>query len=277
VIDLNTKEEDFVNIFVTASTHSDLLFFSDRGKVYQVKMYDVPEGKRATKGKSIMNFLSVAEGERITSVLPVAKNTNKASVVMVTKNGVVKKVDAGSFADVRKSGIIAIKLGKDDKLLSAMTVEKGDDVILATRNGQSIRFSEADARQMGRSAAGVKGIKLTKKDSIVGASVVMSGNKGGTFLVVTAKGYGKKTNLKEYKTQKRSGSGIKTSKISEKTGPIVGAMVLCDEEGDILAISKQGQIIRISLDEVPVLGRQTQGVRIMKVKSGDSIASITCL
>jgi len=277
VIDLDTKEEDFVNILLSAHTHSDLLFFSDKGKVYQVKMYDVPEGRRATKGKSVMNFLAIAEGEKITSVLPVPKNKKKASVIMVTNGGVVKKVDAGNFADVRRSGIIAIKLGKGDKLLSALMASGDDDVSLITAKGQSIRFLEKDVRQMGRSAAGVRGMKLLSGDHVIAAVLAGPSESAGALLVLSTGGYGKRTKLKEYKVQKRGGSGIKTAKLSAKTGTLVGAAVIGAEEKDILVISREGQIIRIGASEVPTLSRQTQGVRIMKVKSGDALASFACL
>ena len=277
VIDLNTKEEDFVNIFLTANTHSDLLFFSDKGKVYQTKMYDVPEGKRATRGKSIMNFLAAQEGERLTSVLALPKEKKKGAIIMATEQGVVKKVKTEAFADVRRSGIIAIKLGAGDKLLSAIMADKGDDVVVATAKGQSIRFSESDVREMGRSAAGVRGMKLGAGDHIVGASLAAKENPGGFLFVVSNRGYGKRTALKEYKRQKRGGSGIKTAKVSPKTGKLISALIVGSGEEEVLAISKQGQIIRIDLSEVPALGRQTQGVRIMRVKEGDALASVTCL
>lgn len=278
VMDLNVKEEDFVTIFLTANTHSDLLFFTDKGKVYQLKMYDVPEGRRATRGKSIMNFLSISQDERVTSVLAFPKEIKNSteSLVMVTREGVAKKVSAESFKDVRRSGIIAIKLGPKDHLFSAFPVEKGDTVILASASGQAIRFKESDLRAMGRTAGGVKAMKLKASDQVVGANVIKKDNTTGSYLVMSENGYGKKTPFKEYKVQKRGGSGIKTSKITTKTGKLIGTRVLIDEE-ELIAISKQGQIIRTGLDEIPALGRQTQGVRIMKLKSSDKIASLTCL
>ncbi len=280
VIDLNMKEEDFVTIFLTANTHDDLLFFTDKGKAYQIKMYDIPEGKRATRGKSATNFLSISSDERITSVLAVPKTekgqTGK-SLMMVTKLGVAKKVSAGSFSDVRRSGIIAIKLQDGDELLSVLAVAKGDDVIMATKFGQSIRFKESDIREMGRAAAGVTGMKLKKGDVILGANGINDVNKDGEYLVMTSNGYGKKTKLKEYKVQKRGGSGIKTAEVTKKTGELMASQVICSEESEVIAVSKQGQIIRTSLAEIPTLGRQTQGVRIMKLREGDTVASLTCL
>jgi DNA gyrase subunit A len=279
VIDLNTKEDDFVTIFLTANTHSDLLFFTDKGKAYSIKMYDVPEGKRATRGKSAMNFLSLSEDEKITSVLAISKELKNAasSLIMLTKDGVAKKVSAGSFKDVRRNGIIAIKLSAGDELLSVKTVDKGDDLILATRKGQSIRFKESDIREMGRGAAGVKAMKLGKGDIIIGADVVKKGANDIALLVMGARGYGKKTKIGEYKVQKRGGSGIKTAAVTAKTGEVMASKIVDETLTEIIAISKQGQIIRTSLGEIPLLGRQTQGVRIMKLKEGDSIASLTCL
>jgi len=279
VVDLNTKDEDFITLFLSASTHSDLLFFSDKGKAYQIKMYDIPEGKRATKGKSIMNFLPLSGDEKITSILVMPKEIKKIklSLLMVTKNGVVKKVSAENFKDVRRSGLIAIKLGSGDELLKASFVEKGDSVMLATANGQSIRFKESDVREMGRGASGVKAIKFSKNDKLVGASVVKVSFKNPEFLVMSENGYGKKTKVKEYKIQKRGGSGIKTAKVTSKTGNIIVAKIITEEYEELVAISKKGQVIRTALKDVPSLGRQTQGVRIMKLRIGDGIASLMCL
>ena len=279
VMDLNVKEEDFVSIFLTANTHSDLLFFTDKGRVYQLKMYELPEGRKATRGKSVMNYLSLLDDEKVTSVLSFDKGIDHSelSLMMITKNGTAKKVKAESFKDVRRSGIISIKLSDKDELLSVFPVHKGDTAIVATFNGQSIRFLESDIREMGRSAGGVRGFKLGKGDMVIGAGVVEKGNDSGQFLVMSANGYGKKTALKEYKIQKRGGSGIKTAKLTAKTGKLIGAKVLSDEEEEIVAISKHGQVIRTKLEEIPNLGRQTQGVRIMKMKPDDEIASLTCL
>jgi len=279
VIDLNTKDEDFVTTFLTASTHSDLLFFTDKGKAYQIKMYDVPEGRRATKGKSVMNFLSLDAEEKVTSVLAMpkaVKEMKELSLFMVTKQGVSKKVSAESFKDVRRSGLIAIKLSKGDELLSALFVGKGDSIVLATNLGQSIRFKESDIREMGRGAAGVRGMKLGKGDIIIEAGSVKSDDKNAELMVMSANGYGKKTNIKEYKIQNRGGSGIKTAKVTSKTGKIIAASIVTEAQNEIVAISKKGQVIRTGMKDIPSLGRQTQGVRIMKLRTGDSIASLVC-
>ena len=280
VVDLDTKEEDFVTTFLTTSTHSDLLFFTDKGKAYQIKMYDIPEGRRATKGKSIVNFLSITQEEKVTSVLPMPKATKEAkglSLFMVTKKGVAKKVSADSFKDVRRNGLIAIKLNPGDELLFAMFVSEGDEVALATSLGQSIRFKEKDIRIMGRNAGGVRAMKLKKGDILIGGGIVKNGSTSGEILVVGENGYGKKTSLKEYKVQKRGGSGIKTAKVTGKNGKLIAAHVVTEEKSEIVAISKKSQVIRTDLKDIPSLGRQTQGVRIMRLREGDHLASIVCL
>ncbi len=279
VVDLDTKEEDFITHIVTASAHSDLLFFTDRGKAYQLKMYDIPEGKRATRGKSIMNFLQIQADEKITSILAMPKSTKQKSLglLMVTKQGTAKKCSAESFKDVRRSGIIAIRLEKGDELLSALFVEKDDEVILATAEGQSIRFKESDIREMGRAAGGVRGMSVDKGDYIVNADVIKKDMKNPQFLIMTATGNGKKTPLDEYKTQKRGGSGMKTVNITTKTGGLVIGKVVTDDHTELIAISKRSQVIKVDVKDIPSLGRSTQGVKIMKPREGDSIASLTLL
>jgi DNA gyrase subunit A len=280
VVDLETKEEDFVTMLVSGSSHSDLLFFTNLGKVYQMKMYDIQEGRRATKGKSIMNFLSLSGDEKVTSILPLPKEAKKSpvSLMLVTKNGTAKKMSGESFKDVRRSGIIAIRLDKGDQLVQAFLTDKGDEVMVATGGGQSIRFKESDVREMGRTAGGVRGIKLSKNDEIISVDVVKKDSiKDGTFLTMSANGFGKKTALKEYKVQKRGGSGIKTAKVTPKTGKLIVAKVLTGEEEELIAMSKKGQVIRTALKDIPSLGRQTQGVTVMRLRSGDSIASVACV
>src|SRR6185369_14042310 len=206
VVDIATKEEDIVTHFLVTSAHSDLLFFTDFGKAYQIKMYELPEGKRATKGKSIMNFLSLAADEKVTSILPVPKGAalDASSVVFVTEEGVVKRVAAKAFADVRRSGIIAINLKKGDKLVSANHSSEGDSVSIVTAKGQSIRFDAEDAREMGRTAGGVRGMSVKKGDRVVSAEVIPALEaKDASLLVIMSKGYGKRTKMSEYKIQGR--------------------------------------------------------------------------
>ena len=279
VVDLNTKEEDVVTTLLTTSAHSDLLFFTNAGKVYQSKMYEIPEGRRATKGKSIMNFLPLEAEERVTSVLAVRKEEwdGDWGLMMVTRDGVAKKSDAAAFKDVRRSGLIAIKLKAGDSLIAAVFVGAKDEVSLITKKGQAIRFLESDVRQMGRTAAGVTAMRLGKGDEIVSADVLKNGAKDREVLIVTEHGYGKVTPAKEYKVQKRGGSGIKTAKVTDKTGQIVRGLILTSEEhqeGELVIMSKKGQVIKLPLKQVPSLGRDTQGVRVMKMRAGDSIASV---
>lgn len=279
VVDLDTKEEDVVTHLLTASTHSDLLFFTDLGKVYQMKMYDIPEGRRATKGKSVMNFLSLGDTEKVTSILAVPKGSDvkEKSLFFVTKQGTIKKVPADSFAAVRRSGLIAIGLHEGDTLLGTVMTQKGDSVCLVTADGQSIRFAESDVRDMGRTAAGVRGIDLDKKDVVVGLGVVSKDMKNPTLMVMSDHGYGKRTDIEEYKIQKRGGSGIKTANVTDKTGAIVGAKIVTDDHSELIAISAKSQVIRTELESIPVLSRATQGVRVMKLRDGDSLASLTLL
>ncbi len=293
VVDLDTKEEDFVSNFLTAETHSDLLFFTDKGKAYQIKMYDLPEGRRATRGKSIMNFLSLSEDEKVTSILPMparnasqreaggpknVKDNKDISLLMITEQGVGKKVSASSFHDVRSSGIIAIKLQAGDKLISVCQTQKTDSCMLITAKGQAIRFKENDIREMGRTAGGVRAMKLSKGDRIIGAHTVSKIlEKDASILTVGANGYGKKTPLTEYKIQNRGGSGIKTSSVTAKTGELMSSQIVVGSEAEVVAMSKKSQVIRLELSEIPSLGRSTQGVRIMKLREGDSLASLICL
>jgi DNA gyrase subunit A len=278
VIDIETKDEDFVTMLISANTHSDLLFFTNLGKAYQIKMYDIPEGKRATKGKSIMNFISLDGEEKVTSILPIDKETKKTveALMLVTKMGTAKKVNAESFKDVRRSGLIAIKLDKDDELEAVLPVTKGDDVMIATTLGQSIRFKENDIREMGRGAGGVRAMKLGKGDFIIGVDRIPKGETSLSLLTLGSNGLGKKTGIKEYKVQKRGGSGIKTAKVTAKTGKLIVGKIV-GEENEIIAVSQKGQVIRVELKSIPTSGRQTQGVTVMKLHAGDSIASITCL
>lgn len=283
VIDLDTKEEDFVTTFLTTSTHSDLLFFTDVGKAYQLKFYEIPEGKRSTKGKAIVNFLQLSDAERVSGVLPMRKIQKEGEkfLYMITKQGVAKKVDATAFHDVRRSGLIAMKLQKGDELIAALLVEKGDEIFLSTAKGQSIRFKEGDIRAMGRGAGGVRGMKLSAGDTLVGADVIKKGQKNLEVLVVSRNGYGKTTSVDEYKNQNRGGSGIKTMNMTPKTGPLIAAKVISKEDGvgedEIVVVSKKGQVIRTELKEIPSLSRSTQGVRVMKLREGDAIASFVCL
>ncbi|MBI2640681.1 MAG: DNA gyrase subunit A [Candidatus Sungbacteria bacterium] len=288
LIGMETKEEDMVEHLLTCSTHASLLFFTSAGKVYQVRAYEIPEGTRIAKGKAIFNFLSLSQQEQVNSVLAVQKAQSAKRraqgateyAVMVTKNGVIKKVDANSFENVRRSGLIALTLKGGDTLRWAKLTSGQDELILVTKRGQSIRFSEKDVRPMGRTAAGVRAMRLKKTDEVVGMDVVSNQlpvTSNRKLLVVMENGYGKHTLIKQFKKQRRGGSGIKCAKITPKTGQAVGARIIGEEETELIAISRKGQVIHTTLSTIPTLGRATQGVRIMKMDPGDAVASITTL
>ena len=279
VIGVTTKEEDVAYEFIAGNTHDDLLFFTNLGKVYQTKMYEIPEGTRQSKGKAIANFLSLSADEKVTSVLPVPKTKKGQAcyVILSTQKGVTKKVDSKDFEDVRHSGIRAINLQKGDTLHFARVVMPGEEVALSSKLGQAIRFKEKDIRAMGRGAQGIRGMRLKKNDEIVGMDILPQGAKKLEILSVSQLGYGKKTNITQYRLQKRGGSGVKTCKVTSKTGPLVSAQVVKEDQQEIIAISKKGQVIRAPLTQIPSLSRATQGVRVMKLNSGDSVASVTLL
>ncbi len=281
VIGVTTKEEDVALEFISGNTHDDVLFFTDSGKVYQTKMYEIPEGTRQSKGKAIANFLSLGVDEKVTSVLPIAKakkGKNEHAVVLQTEKGVIKKVAAKDFEDVRRSGIRAINLDKGDTLRWARIAAPGEEIILSTRLGQAIRFKEKDVRAMGRAAKGVRAMKLKKNDVIVGMDIIPpQGATKLTVLAVSELGFGKKTEVSQYRIQKRGGSGIKTCKVTPKTGSLISVQIVADDVTEIIAISQKGQVIRSPLAQLPTLSRATQGVRIMRIESGDHVASVTLL
>ncbi|MBI2644583.1 hypothetical protein HYW94_00170 [Candidatus Uhrbacteria bacterium] len=282
VIGLTTKEEDTVEKLFSCMTHNDLLFFTTRGRVFQLKAYDVPVASRTSKGQAIVNFLQLGNGEKVSAILSLAELAEQKYLTMVTRYGLIKKTELSDFANVRKSGLIAIKL-KDDDILEWVKPTTGkNEISLVTANGQSIRFKEEQVRAMGRTAAGVHGARVKKGDILVSMDVIAPLAKDAHVLIVTENGFGKLSTLKAYKVQGRGGSGIKTAKITAKTGKIVMAGVLNPKapvegtSGDLLIMSEKGQVIRISIKSVPILGRDTQGVRLMRFKeTGDKIASIT--
>ena len=283
VAGMNTKEEDIIEHLISCSTHDNLLFFTDRGKVFQTKAYDVPEASRTARGKAIINILDISPKEMVTALVPVKEKLGKKEstediyLVMSTQNGIIKKVASSEFHSVRRSGVQAISLKNDDFLRWVRVSRGDDDIVILTKNGQAIRFSEKDVRAMGRTAGGVTSIKMKKGDRVVGTDVVPADNNKLELLVIMQNGFGKRTALSQYKTQKRGGSGILTAKITEKTGLLIGSLVIKSEEDDLIAISNKGQVIRMSIGSVPSLSRATQGVRLMRLESGGKIASITCL
>jgi DNA gyrase subunit A len=281
ILGITPREEDAVGWFFSASTHDNILFFTDQGRVFQTKAYELPETSRVARGQAIVNFLQLGSKEQITSVLSVGKGKSETAkyLVMSTENGIIKRTKIEDFANVRRNGLIAISLRKGDKLKWAKLTSGQDEIILITAQGQSIHFKETDVRPMSRAAAGVKGINLRDEDKLVGMLVVnkKEEQKGLKILVVTENGFGKKTDLKHYKLQKRGGFGIKTAKITDKTGNIVSSQILNAQQEDLIAISQKGQVIKTKLKDIPSLGRATQGVKIMKVNQGDRVASIACI
>ena len=280
VAGVKTKDEDEVEHLFSTNTHADLLFFSTRGRAFQLKAYDVPPGSRTSKGQALVNFLQLAPNEKVSGVLSTEDLSDYKFLMMMTRAGNIKKTPLEDFANVRKNGLIAIKLRPEDVLEWVKPCTGKDAVMIVTAEGQSIRFLEKDVRPMGRTAGGVRGIRLKGKDRVVGMDIVAADDakkSGFELLVVMDRGYGKRTDLEQYKTQGRGGSGIKTAHVTDKTGKIVMAMVTnAKEERDLLAISEKGQVIRVPLKSISILGRDTQGVRIMKFKEEkDGIASVT--
>ncbi|MCK9361416.1 DNA gyrase subunit A [Patescibacteria group bacterium] len=281
VIGLETKEEDAVRTMFTTNTHAQILFFTSRGRVFRLQAYEIPQASRTSKGQAIVNFLQLAPGEKVSLTLGDEDLEGAKYLIMVTTQGTIKKTALEDFENVRRSGLIAINLHDGDELVYVKPSTGGDDISLVTYEGQSIRFSEEDVRAMGRTAAGVRGIKLKKKnDRVVGMDVINPkiADKGQLELfVITENGMGKRTNLTEYKQQGRGGSGIRTAKVGAKTGGVVGAFISSkDDERDLVMISKHGIVVRTPFKSVPSLGRDTQGVRLMRFKEdGDSVSGVS--
>jgi DNA gyrase subunit A len=280
VIGQTLKEEDVVEKMITANTHEDILFFTNKGRVFLTKVYELPEGSRVSKGQALVNFLQLGPGEYATGVLTLGKKDGGKYLVMATKHGLIKRVAREEFAKVRRSGMIAITLKGDDELKWVEASGGEDQIMLSTVNGQAIRFSEKDVRSMGRAASGVTGMRTKKGDQIISMDLIKKevDIKNLEVLVVTENGLGKKTALSFYKVQRRAGSGIKTLKVTPKTGKIVCMYILNNEqEHDLVIISKKGQTIRTPLNAISTLGRATQGVRVMRLEAGDNVASATII
>jgi DNA gyrase subunit A len=277
VIGLTTKEEDFVEQFFTTMTHNDLLFFTSKGRVFQLKAYDLPVGSRTAKGQALVNFLQLGPDEKVSTILPFADLKNVKFLIMVTEQGTIKKTSIEDFANVRRSGLIAIKLNPGDNLEWVKPTNGKNEISLISNKGQSIRFKEEDVRAMGRTAAGVRGIKLKSGDKVIGMDIINPENvKNLEALVVMENGFGKRTEMKYYKVQNRGGSGVRTAKVSSKTGKVVAGFIVDvaeSKEKDLIVISKRGQVIRIPFNSISVLGRDTQGVRIMRFKLDNDIVA----
>lgn len=268
---MSTREEDFVKHLVTTTTHSRLLFFTNKGRVFRLDAFEIPEGKRKAKGTAMVNLLQLGPNEKITTLIPVDHNNEEELyLLLATKKGIVKKTRREEFKNINKSGLIAIGLRSDDELIDVKITNGEKDVILVTENGMSIRFNETDIRPMGRTAMGVKGITLSGDDRVVSMNLT---DEGHELLVVSEKGFGKRTDINEYRAQSRAGKGIKTYNIFEKTGKIVGAEMV-DEKDQIMIINSDGILIRLQVEGISIYGRVTSGVKLMKTEDEVNVVSI---
>lgn len=274
IVGMATKEEDVVEHLVQAYNHDNVLFFTSKGRVFKIKAYEIPLGSRTAKGQSIVNFLSLSPDERVTSINVLSDDTDHKYLFMATKCGVVKKTDIAEYQNIRSSGLIAIKLDAGDELRWVKMTTGSNDIIIATSQAQAIRFHERDVRPMGRATRGVRGIKLKRDDQLVGMDIV-SGHDN--LLVISENGYGKITKLSQFAAHARGGVGIRTGVVNSKTGKVVDVRVINSLKDEIIIISRRGQVIRMNVQGISVIGRSTQGVRIMRMAEGDSIASVALI
>ena len=273
---MTTKEEDFVEHLFIASTHSYILFFTDAGKVYWLKVHEIPQGGRMSRGKAIVNLLNLAGGEKITAILPVRSFEEGKNILMATKQGVIKKTDLMAYSNPRTGGIIALTLDPGDELISACLTDGTKEVLLSTRDGKAIRFQEEDARALGRTARGVRGITLEEGDSLVAMDIVSPQNQEASILSVTENGYGKKTRIDEYPLQGRSGKGVITIKTSARNGRMIGVQQITESD-DVMLITDKGKIIRLRGRDISVIGRNTQGVKLIELEPGEKVVALARL
>lgn len=270
---ISTREEDFVKQIFTTSTHDTVLFFSNKGKLYRLRGYEIPEAGRTAKGTAIVNLLSLDAGEKISAVIPISDFEDSKYLLMATKNGLIKKTPLQEYNSSRKTGLLAITLKDDDELIDVRLTDGQDNVVLVTEKGLCITFDEKDVRPVGRSAQGVLGIRLDEDDTVIGMESIVSNNKGVALLAITENGFGKRTELDEYRVQNRGGRGVITYKITPKTGNIVGIR-MAKEDDDVMLITNSGTIIRINVKDVSILGRATQGVTLMRTNENEKVVSI---
>jgi DNA gyrase subunit A len=280
IMGMTTKEDDAIDHILFSQTHDFILFFTDQGKVYQTRVFEIPESSRIAKGQAIANLLNVESGETVRSILtytPGEKAGNEF-VLLATTKGEVKKTNLKEFANIRKSGIIAIKIAQGDSLTWARFTSGNDDVLLVTAKGKIISFNEAQIRATGRSSMGVRGIKLLSEDKVVGVDVITEGDKNANLLVIAENGLGKKTRVDAFKNQNRGGQGVRVANINDKTGDIVYSAVLPADGKEIIMTSEKGQVVKIALDSIPLLSRNAQGVILMRFsKTADKVAAATCV
>lgn len=270
---ISTREEDFVKQIFTASTHDTILFFSNKGKLYRLRGFEIPEAGRTAKGTAIVNLLSLDAGEKISAVIPITNFDDGKYLLMATKKGLIKKTSLKEYDSTRKTGLLAINLKEDDELIDVRLTDGEDNVVLVTSKGLCITFDEKDVRPVGRSAQGVLGIRLNDEDAVIGMESILADNKKATLLAITENGFGKRTDLDEYRVQNRGGRGVITYKITPKTGNIVGIRI-ANEEDDVMLITNSGTVIRLKMKDVSVLGRATQGVTLMRTSGDEKVVSI---
>ncbi|MBI4079419.1 MAG: DNA gyrase subunit A [Candidatus Levybacteria bacterium] len=274
---MTTKEEDTISHIRSAQTHGNILFFTNKGKVYQMKAYEITESSRTSKGTAIINLLSIEQGEKVESFVVYGKDDPNKYIFLTTRNGTVKKTAVSEFANIRRSGIAAIKLDKGDELVWSNLTTGSDDVLIFTRNGKAIRFSEKSARPMGRNTMGARGIKLVANDQVVGMDVISKDDKPD-LLTITEKGLGKKTQVSQFHNQSRGGQGVKVAKITAKTGKVAIAEIIPANCKEVIITSKRGQVVKLLTDQIPKLARATQGVILMRFSnSSDTVTSATCI
>lgn len=270
VIGMDTKSDDFVEHLFSTNSHHHLMFFTNKGKVYRLKAYEIPDLSRTARGTPIINLIQIEQGEIVNAVIPIESFDEDSYLFFATKSGIVKKTPLGDYGNIRKGGLIAIHLREDDELIGVKLTDGNRDIIMGTSDGMSIRFNEDDVRPMGRSATGVKGIQLSKGDAVIDMDVA---HEDYTVLIVTAKGYGKRTPISEYRIQTRGGKGIKTLNITEKNGKVVGLKTVVDSE-DLMIITATGTLIRTHISGISVMGRNTQGVRLIHIRDDDEVATL---
>ena len=270
---MSTREEDFVKEIFTTSTHDTVLFFSNKGKLYRLRGYEIPEAGRTAKGTAIVNLLSLDSGEKITAIIPISNFDEGKYLLMATKNGLIKKTPLKEYDSSRKTGLLAINLKDEDELIDVRMTDGEDNIVLVTSKGMSITFDEKDVRPVGRSAQGVLGIRLDEEDFVIGMESVLANDKKATLLAITENGFGKRTELDEYRVQNRGGRGVITYKITPKTGNIVGIRIATEDE-DVMLITNSGTIIRLKVSDISILGRATQGVTLMRTNGDEKVVSI---
>ena len=267
-----TRENDFVKQIFTANTHDTILFFSNKGKLYKLRGYEIPEASRTAKGTAIVNLLRLDGGEKISAVIPIRQFGEESYLLMCTKNGLIKKTSLSEYSSNKKTGLLAITLKDDDELIDVRLTNGEDNIVMVTKKGMCITFDEKDVRPMGRTAQGVMGIRIDNDDNVIGMESILN-NKNVTLLTITENGFGKRTELEEYRVQNRGGKGVTTYKITPKTGNIVGIKIV-DGHEDVMLITDKGTVIRLKVNEISILGRSTQGVTLMRTSDGGKVVSI---